>query len=258
MRRIVAFLAVLFPAVAPIPALAATRPAITHTTTVCGSRSMTLHVPDNSYYTVYNASESINTTCVRSSPGHAAFTVTRTDQHDYWGYPNISSGWEWNHYSCSGAGGACFRYPVQEMHAGMPETSIGVAMHGYGIADYDIWFNKTDAHPGQNNGAEIMIWLRHPGVGEHSFARDVVIEGVRFTVLAWRAEAHGVEWNYVAYVCQNQRSILRNFWLNDIFRDAIHHHELSPYWYLTQIDAGFELTGGGAGSQLSMSLRGVR
>lgn len=226
-------------------------------TTVCDARSMTVHVPANSYFTVYNATPNINTTCVRANPGHASFTITRTQQHGYWGYPNISSGWEWNHYSCTGASGACFRYPVQERNDGMPETSAGIILKGNGIADYDIWFNKTDAHPGQDNGTEVLLWMRRPGAGIHSVVAQVSIEGIRFTVLHWVARAHGVSWNYVAYVCDNQRSNLRNFWLNGLFRDAIRRHYLSPYWWLTGIDLGDEITRGGAGSVISWSLRGV-
>jgi hypothetical protein len=227
-------------------------------TTVCDARSMTVHVPDNSYYNIYNATPGSNTTCVRAVPGRASFTITRTWQHGDWGYPNISSGWEWNRYSCTGGGGACFRYPVQEQHDGMPLTSAGVSMRGSGIADYDIWFNRTDAHPGQDNGAEILLWMRRPGVGMHNVVADVSIEGIRFTVLRWVAYAHGVSWNYVAYVCDNQQSNLRNFWLNGLFRDAIRRHYLSPYWWLTGIDLGDEITHGGAGSVISWSLRGVR
>lgn len=231
--------------------------AIDATTTVCNARSMTVHVPDNSYYTVYNATPSINTTCVRASPGRSSFTVSRTWQHGYWGYPNISSGWEWSHYSCTGAGGACFQYPVQERDDGTPETSAGVIVKGSGIADYDIWFNKTDAHPGQDDGTEVLLWMRHPGVGMHSVVAHVVIEGIRFTVLHWVARGHGVTWNYVAYVCDNQRSNLKNFWLNGLFRDAISRNYLSPGSWLTGIDLGDEITRGGVGSVVSWSLRGV-
>jgi hypothetical protein len=226
--------------------------------TACGTQDIQIGVPGNSYYFIKNAPPAQNYTCVEADPGHAGFTILSAHQYRPWGYPHVASGWEWGEYSCFNTGGPCFRYPVPESNDGMPETSIGVAMHGDGNASYDIWFNTTGSKPiGQDNGAEIMLWLRHPGVNLLRVVRTASIEGIKFQVMSWTSHGHGTTWNYVAYVCARQRSRLRNFWLNGLFRDAIAHQELSPAWWLTDISAGFELTRGGAGSQLSMSLRGV-
>jgi hypothetical protein len=41
-----------------------------------------------------------------------------------------------------------------------PLTSVATWLSpGVYNASYDIWFNKTDAHPAQDNATEIMIWL---------------------------------------------------------------------------------------------------
>jgi hypothetical protein len=231
---------------------AISRPAI-----VCGSQTMQVHVAKNTYFNVYNAPPSENATCVRAVPGQSAFTVTSTDQHKAWGDPNISSGWESGEYSCLDAGGACFRYPVREDRDGHPLTSLGVDMHGDGNASYDIWFNQSDAHPVQDDGTEVMIWLRHPGVSRGG--RYVSIEGIGFYVTWWRAynPGDGVSWNYIDYTMVHQSSVLRQFWLNDLFADAIRRGLLKSSWWLTGIDAGFELTAGGTGSVASLQLRGV-
>jgi hypothetical protein len=235
-----------------------TSAAIGAVTTVCGTRTLQVHVPDNTYYNVYNAPITQNDTCVKAAPGIASFTVTATDQHEDWGYPNVSSGWESDQYSCLDAGGACFTYPVEEKDDGTPETSLGVAMHGDGNASYDIWFDRSDAHPVQDNGTEIMIWMRHPGVDEYGSV-PVSIEGISFRIMYWTARnSAGVTWHYAAYIMDNQRSNLHNFWLNDVFRDAISRGWLEPTWYLTGIDAGFELTSGGTGSTATLRLEGVR
>jgi hypothetical protein len=257
MKRFIAILAGSLTAAVMTPALAAH--AAISTTIVCGAQYLQVQVPGNSYYYVKNAPPAQNETCIQAGPGRPGFTILSVDQHRLWGYPHVASGWEWGEYSCfGGSGGACFAYPVQERLDGMPLTSMSVSMLGEGNASYDIWFNKTGIKPmGQDDGAEIMLWLRHPGASLRHIVRTVRIEGINFRVMAWTAHGHGTTWNYVAYVCVKQRSILRNFWLNGLFRDAVRHHELSPYWWLTNISAGFELTGGGAGSRLSMSLQGV-
>lgn len=260
MKRLLLLAAVAATACAlAIPASA--RAAIATAGTICGTRTAQVHVPENSYYTVFNASGDANTTCVHVTPGQSSFEVTATDQHQPWGFPNIASGWESGVSSCAGAGGACFRYPVEEEHDGTPETSLGVAMHGSGDAAYDIWFNPWDTTPVQDSGAEVMIWLRHPGVSRPASAASwrVSIEGVSFDVFEWRAHnaGDGKSWNYIAYIAASQRSNLHDFWLNDVFRDAIARGDLSAGWYLTGITAGFELTSGGAGSVASMQLRGV-
>jgi len=254
-KRLTAILAALI-ASAAITAIPA-RAAIGSVTTVCGTRSLQVHVPELTYLNVYNAPATQNTTCVRARPGHASFEILSTRKHGDWGYPNISSGWERGEYSCLDASGACYRYPVRESADGMPETSLGVDMHGDGNASYDIWFNRTDAHPVQDDGTEIMIWLKHPGVAEYGSV-PVTIEGIRFRIMHWTSEHDGITWYYAAYIMVRQRSSVNNLWLNGFFRDAIARGWLRSSWYLTGIDAGFELTGGGAGSVATMQLHGVR
>lgn len=290
MRRIIAGLAGLVTATALIPALAAhaattqasaagaattaagaattagadnvgagaATPATGRTTTFCGQKYIQVHVTGNSYYLIKNAPPAQNYTCLEAEAGHAGFTIKSTNQHSNWGYPHVTSGWEWGAYSCLNATTPCFKYPVQERYDGTPETSLSVSMQGTGNASYDIWFNKTGQEPiNQDNGTEIMIWLEHPGVTLKHVVRTVTIQGITFVVMFVTATGNGTSWNYLAYVCATPRTSLQNFWLNGVFRDAIAHGELEPTWYMTSIDAGFELTGGGAGSQLSMSLTGV-
>lgn len=256
MKRLL-LLAAAIAAVAALVIPAQARAAIGAVTTVCGAQTMQVHVPKLTYFNVYNAPVAQNTTCVRAVPGHASFTIVSTDQHGDWGYPNISSGWEAGEYSCLDASGACYQYPVEEEHDGMPVTSLGVDMHGDGNASYDIWFNKTDAHPVQDNGTEVMIWLKHPGVAEYG-SIPVTIEGIRFRIMHWTSEHAGITWHYAAYIMVDQRAFVDDLWLNDFFRDAIARGWLSPHWWLTGIDAGFELTRGGAGSAATMQLHGVK
>jgi hypothetical protein len=234
--------------------------AIAIPTKTCGTQTMQVHVSDNSYYDLNNADESENTTCIVGHPGVATLTVNSVDQHSDWGFPNISSGWEWGQSSCQGAGGACFKYPVEEEHDGNPVSGLAVFPHGglKGDGAWDIWFNKTNAHPGQDNGTEVMIWISHPGISEPSrMLHAVTIDGIHWDYMTWTASGHGQSWHYIAYIKVNQTTHVSGLSLNSFFHDAINRHLLSPDWYLTAIDGGSEITHGGAGTVVSMSLKDV-
>lgn len=257
MRKILAILAMAVAAIAGFGTLAANA-SIAIPTKTCGSQTMQVHVADNSYYDLDNANPAQNTTCIVGHPGVATLTVNSVDQHEDWGYPNVSSGWEWGDYSCSDASGACFKYPVEEEHDGNPVSSLDVFPHGgfKGDGAWDIWFDTTDSHPGQDNGTEVMIWLSHPGVSESSSTK-VNIDHTEFYVVIAKAIAHGVTWHRITYVAVNQTTHLTGLHLNPFFTDAIHRHQLTAEWYLTAIDGGAEIVSGGAGTVVSMSLSGV-
>jgi hypothetical protein len=252
------------PALAGVTPGPAQTPAVgvrAYNTDMCGTSWAKIHIAKNSYYNYYNAPEGQAYTCLKVMRLRLDFQITKIDYESAWGYPNISSGWESGINSCAGVSGACFKYPVEEEHDGMPETSVKTALWpGTYNASYDIWFNKTDAHPVQDNGTEIMIWIAHPGISD-SYSRYVTIEGIRFGVMDWtaynaRTKTH---WHYVAYLALRQRNSVTNLWLNDFFRNAISNHELSPYWWLTGISFGFELVRGGLHTDvLSYSLKGVK
>jgi Glycosyl hydrolase family 12 len=221
----------------------------TYNKNVCGSRWVKIHMPKNSYFNVYNAPPGQAHTCLSVEKYHLDFQITKLDIQNPWGYPNISSGWEGGVNTCSGVKGKCFHYPVQEKKDGMPMTSVETSLSpGTYNASYDIWFNKTDAHPLQDNGTEIMIWLAHPGINDsRAIIRYVNIEGIEWGVMSWMAYNHRARtwWHYVAFMAVSQRTAVFRLWLNGFFRNAIANHELSPNWWLTGIDFGFELVNGG-------------
>jgi hypothetical protein len=213
---------------------------------ICGTDWTTVRTPET-WLHVYNGDFG-NKTCLSAKQYQPDFQVTQDiSGSNRWprAYPDISAGWDWGRYTCTGHTGPCFTFPVQERRDGHPFTSLSawLAPGKYNLA-YDIWFNKTDAHPNQDDGVEIMIWLAHPGLSNRR-EWTVVIDGIRWDVMHWHASNYGKTWNYVAYVARRPRSSVPGLWLNKFFRDAIAHRELSPYWWLTAIDAGFELVHGG-------------
>lgn len=208
-------------------------------------------------YNVYNDDGAGDYTCLFND-GNAGFIITRSITHDAWGsFPNVSQGWQWGRSALHAP-----TYPVRVMDDGTPLTSIYTRQTWRGAYNtaYDIWFSKTAQRTGQDNGAEVMIWLNHPGVTLWACpCRVVRIEGVPFYLMSWRAFHNNTHWNYVAYVAVHPRTYFRNLWLNPFFRYTESIEKLSRSWYLTSIDAGFELVSGGRGLAIeNYSLTRVR
>jgi hypothetical protein len=150
-----------------------------------------------------------------------------------------------------------YTFPVQEKDDGAPESSVSVHVINSGVynAAYDMWFSTYKQTEGQDNAAEVMIWLdcRHNCIGSDS--PIVRIEGVRFYKDSWLTYHNGVHWRYTAFVAVTHRSSFKNLWLNPFYAAA----GVNPNWYLTSIDFGFELVDGGQGlSVKNYSLTGVK
>lgn len=273
-RKLIALLAALPVAVALILAPAAARAAAyaggaeTYNRPVCGTAYVPVDLGHGDYFTVFN--EQDNRSCISVEEHRLAFTVTSRDSAGAWQYPNISSGWEWGRYTCqdgksalpASPGSQCMRYPVRQKNDGTPLTSVTTAAHAItGDVAYDMWFNRTDATPGQDDGAEVMLWIEHPGVAinPRAVCWDAVIQGVKYQVYCWTAKNKtGVSWNYVAYIRVDQARAIGPTWLNEIFRNAISHGKLSPNWWLTGIDFGAEMNSGVGFDVSNYSLKDVR
>jgi Glycosyl hydrolase family 12 len=274
-RRALAVLAALAAAAALLIAPSAARASTiyaggleTYNRPVCGASYVPVDLGRGNYFNVYN--EQDNRSCISVEEHHLAFTVTSRDSADSWQYPNISSGWEWGRYTCqdgrsalpTSPGSQCMRYPVQEKSDGTPLTSVSYSQHlGSGNVSYDIWFNRADATPGQDDGTEVMIWLAHPGVAisARSVCWTATIQGRKYDAMCWRAKNKtGVSWNYVAYVAVGQTRSLPPTFLNGFFRSAIAHGKLSPDWWLTAIDFGAAINTGVGFAVGHYSLEDVR
>jgi hypothetical protein len=237
---------------------------------VCGHKYVPVDLGHGDYFNVYNAAD--GRTCVTAERKHLDWYVSSAAGTALWGYPNISSGIEWGKYTCydgrsaypGSKGSTCMRYPVPERADGSPVASVGhVWPHlAQGNVSFDIWFNRTWVTParlGQADGAEIMIWLQHPGIPLRNVLWPVTVSGHRYDVIGWTAAHNGKHWNYLAYVAVHPMSSFPRTRLNAFFRDAISHGRLSPRWWLTGIDFGEEIARGGNGFAVrGYSLTGVR
>jgi hypothetical protein len=170
----------------------------------------------------------------------------------YEAYPNISSGYQWGVAPRHG-----YTFPVRVKNDGHPVTSVQTHLVGSGTynAAYDMWFSTHAQRNGQNNAAEVMIWLYCRGncIGAHS--PIVVIDGIHFHKDSWIMYHNGVHWRYTAFIRVRQHSSVKNLSLNPFFKSA----GVKPNWYLTAIDFGFELVNSGRGLRVdNYSLTGVR
>ena len=224
----------------------------------CGPDWVTIRTPQT-YYRVYN-DDFGRRTCVTAERYHLDFAISSVGGgFGFAAYPNISSGWESGRYTCTGHLGACYTYPVQLRDDGDPKTSMAawLAPGRYDLS-WDIWTNRTNAHPKQDNGTEIMIWLAHPGIAE-GVDRAVTIDGIRWDVTTWIVHRNRSTWRLLIYYSVRPRSSAYRLKLNDFFREAENHRELSASYWLTGIDAGFELVSGGLNDNIHYySLTDVR
>jgi hypothetical protein len=215
----------------------------------CGAWWKNVRPDGKTGYNIYNDNFGAGT-CL-TNKGNAAFTLVRSTADGFYGaFPNISSGWEWGVEPLHS-----YTYPVKEKDDGHPISSVSVHLINSGVwnAAYDMWFSTYKQTDGQDNGAEVMIWL---DCRENCLAGTPVrIEGVWFLKRQWIANHNGTHWDYTAFVALTHRTYFKNLWLNPFYTNA----GVNPNWYLTSIDFGFELVTGGTGLAVnSYSLTGVR
>ncbi|WP_051811873.1 RICIN domain-containing protein [Kitasatospora sp. MBT63] len=157
-------------------------------------------------------------------------------------YPSIYAGCHYG--NCSSGNGL----PLQVSAFGNPQSSVDFSTaDGQWDASYDIWFD-TGANPsGQNNGEEMMIWANHAGPPSPfgSKVATVRIEGADWDVWYGR-QNNGVAWNTVSYVRQQPTNAM-TVSIKDFTDDSIGRGYLSPSWYMTSVQFGFEPWVGGPG-----------
>jgi hypothetical protein len=117
--------------------------------------------------------------------------------------------------------------------------------HGMWNAAYDVWFDTRDQITTQDNGAELMIWLRTmPGYGAGPL---VNIGGQRYRFMNWRTCHDGVCWNYIQFRFPRTVHGVYRLKLMPFIRYAERRGLIRPSWWLTSVHAGYELWSGGRG-----------
>ncbi|WP_315098051.1 GH12 family glycosyl hydrolase domain-containing protein [uncultured Cellulomonas sp.] len=130
-------------------------------------------------------------------------------------------------------------------------TSVSMTFPSSGTYDaaYDIWFHRSrpSTTTGQNDGAELMVWLNHAGPIQPIGSK---IGTASIAGATWDIWSGSAGWNVISYVRQQPTSSA-TFLVNDFWKDVVARGLGSTSWYLTSIQAGFEPWVGGAGLTLN-------
>jgi cellulose 1,4-beta-cellobiosidase len=195
--------------------------------------------------------------CLRL-PGGNAFWVSRsaiavpTDGAPG-AYASEYSGCHWG--QCSSGGLAARPVRVSSLGTGTAVSSWSTAQpyragDAYDVA-YDIWLSRSSrsGSSSNGNGSEIMIWLNHRGgIGPagHEVARGVWIGNHDYTVWYSPPSSPGGG-NTISYVMATGNTSVSRLDLGRVIRDSVSRGYTRPWWYLIDVEAGFELWHGGTG-----------
>jgi len=124
-------------------------------------------------------------------------------------------------------------------------------------AAYDIWFDRAANTTTRNNALEMMIWLNSTGVQPIGSQVDTVtLAGATWQV--WYAP--GASPPVITFRRQQTTTAMALFDIKEFMTDAISRNAgtgtkpangrpaLSTAWFMTSVQAGFELWKGGAGA----------
>jgi len=160
-------------------------------------------------------------------------------------FPNIFYGCSW---------GVCSphtRLPRRLNRLRHPVTSWYTAGHPPGRWDaaYDIWFARRRHTSGQDRGAEIMLWLRTGGLGRPTAAHSLLIDRRRWQLEHWITTNPntGDRWPLIIFRMVHPRRYVKHLALMPFFRRVEALGLLHRSWWLTAVEAGFEVWRGGTG-----------
>jgi hypothetical protein len=186
--------------------------------------------------------------CLKNVNKRPNFKVTRAGRNLLGGgvmsFPYVFTGCSWS--ICTRDSGlparaSSLRHPRATWH------TTGRA-RGQWNASFDLWFGKRRMTTGQATGAELMIWLNARRLPLDS-RRIVWADGVRWYLAHWKARArHGRKrWNYIQFRRVHPKRGVRNLRLNPFIHRAEHFRLVKRWWWLLNIEAGFEVHSGGKG-----------
>jgi hypothetical protein len=199
--------------------------------------------------------------CISGTTSHPGFTIQN----------NLRYTGAWQAYPFTGAGCAFYlcspgtELPIQVSGlsaAANTSFSWTGSAPGSWNASYDIWFDHSNQVTAQDDGAELMIWLR-PNPGYQGGVR-VRISNRWYWFMHWRtcnsarqigvtpprasprAQA-GICWNYVQFRFINTVHSVRRLWIMPFIRFLEKRRLVLSSWWLTSVHAGYELVSGGKG-----------
>jgi Glycosyl hydrolase family 12 len=184
--------------------------------------------------------------CIATAGRRPDFTVIRSGarigQYEPAAYPNVFYGCSWG--ICTARSGLPRRVDTLRSLV----TSWTLAEHAAGRwgAGYDIWFDRVRRTSGQSHGAELMIWLNSRGFGRNTWP-VVVVGNARYHLAHWKAGPAGQKWNYIQFRAVRPTAKVKDLSVLPFIRVAERDGFIRPRWWLTSVEAGFEIWKGGVG-----------
>ena len=187
--------------------------------------------------------------CIEVDDRTGAFAVTASSHRKPTdgapaSYAFIAVGCHWNECTDSGKNGLPRK--VSSVSAVSSSWSTIQPEHGVYNVAYDIWFSRTSRVTGQPDGAEMMIWLARNGNIQPVGSR--VAEAVRLDDATWDVwYGWNGKNNVISYVRTSNTDGVDDLDLKAFIADAADRKFIQTSWYVTSIEAGFEIWQGSAG-----------
>lgn len=159
-------------------------------------------------------------------------------------FPNIFYGCSWG--ICSP--GTKLPRRVSRLHRLVTSWYTAGRPRGRWDVAYDIWFARRRHASGQDRGAEIMLWLRTSGLGRPA-RHGLLIDRHRWQLEHWLTTnpASGDHWPLIIFRMIHPRGDVKHLALMPFFRHVEAMGLLNRSWWLTAVEAGFEVWRGGTG-----------
>jgi hypothetical protein len=140
--------------------------------------------------------------------------------------------------------------PARVADLAAPRTGWDTAQQAAGSWDatYDIWFGRTPITTGQATGGELMIWLnsrQRPPPAKR--ARVVWADHARWYLDSWITQHAGIHWRLIQFRRVRPAWRVSGLRLRPFFARLEHRGWIRPWYWLLNIEAGFEIWRGGDG-----------
>jgi hypothetical protein len=193
---------------------------------------------------IRNSNSGKQAECITNIGGGANFTLSKSAATIPWSaYPNIFRGCEWG--ACSSDGS--FPERVSSLHRLWSTWRYSAQAPGQWNAAYDLWFDPHPRRNGQVTGTEIMLWLDIKNMPAVSGWPVLRIDGASWQFLHWRTFHNGTSWNYIQFRRVHADTYVHNLNLIPFMQRAEAAGKLPTSWYLTAVEAGFEICRNGTG-----------
>jgi Glycosyl hydrolase family 12 len=223
-----------------------TKPPVTK---LCAFRQhVTVKSKYGSRYDIVNDNFAGRAECITNRRKRPNFLVTKSRAHsngpEVQAFPFILSGCSWG--LCTP--GVPLPAQAKNLRAVKATWYTTLRTSGRWNAAFDLWFGRQrSSMNGQAKGAELMVWLQAGDfpVGRH--VRVISIGSHRYHFHHWRANHSGIRWNYIQFRFVRGTNHVRYFNLLPVIKRAERMGLVRRWWWLLNVEAGFEIWRGGKG-----------